>query len=191
MKVCFATHNTHKLKEIRQMLPDGFELLGLDDLNLTEDIPETSDTIEGNSRMKTRYVYNKHHLACFGDDTGLEVDALNGEPGVYSARYAGDEKNSTANMDLLLKRLSSEKNRSARFKTVITYIDHSGVEKQFTGIVEGEITHEKAGGEGFGYDPIFRPSGYQKTFAEMSAEEKNKISHRARAFQQLVGYLKG
>lgn len=190
MKIYFATHNKNKLKEIQQLLPAGFELLGLDDLQLNEDIPETADTIEENSRMKTRYVYDRYKVACFGDDTGLEVDALNGEPGVYSARYAGEEKDSNANMDLLLRKLALEKNRKARFKTVITYIAPSGAEKQFTGTVEGEITKGKTGGEGFGYDPVFKPIGHERTFAEMSPEEKNKISHRARAFQKLIDYLR-
>lgn len=172
------------------MLPESFEILGLDDLNLHEEIPETAETIEGNSHMKTAYVFNKNGVACFGDDTGLEVDALDGAPGVYSARFAGPECDSNKNMDLLLQKLSGKENRSARFKTVITYINESGESTQFTGIVEGDITSEKSGNAGFGYDPIFKPKGYQVTFAEMSSEEKNAISHRGRAFQQLINYLK-
>lgn len=190
MKLYFATHNSNKLKEIQKLLPQGMELLGLDSLGLNEDIPETADTIEGNSQMKTRYVYERHGVACFGDDTGLEVDALNGEPGVFSARYAGPQKDSEDNMKLLLERMTGHTNRSARFKTVITYIDSDGNEKQFTGIAEGTITEQRAGAEGFGYDPIFQPLGYDRTFAEMSAEEKNSISHRGKAFAQLVDYLK-
>lgn len=190
MKVYFATHNQNKLKEIQQLLPPEIELLGLGELSLHEEIPETADTIEENSRMKTRYVHDKHHVACFGDDTGLEVDMLGGEPGVYSARYAGAQKDSHANMDLLLEKLAGETNRTARFKTVITYIDSSGREHQFTGTVEGEITLEKSGTGGFGYDPVFKPHGSERTFAEMSPEEKNSISHRARAFRQLVQFLR-
>lgn len=189
MEIYFATHNQNKVKEIAKLLPEGMELRSLDDLNLHEDIPETASTIEGNSEMKTKYVHDKHKVACFGDDTGLEVDALGGEPGVFSARYAGPQKNNEDNMNLLLKNLSAETNRRARFKTVITYIDVDGTAQQFTGLAEGIITEKKSGNEGFGYDPIFQPEGYSITFADMSAEEKNKISHRAKAFQQLVNFL--
>ena len=146
--------------------------------------------IEGNSLMKTEYVYKKHRVACFGDDTGLEVDALNGEPGVYSARYAGPQKSSEDNMSLLLSKLEGVQNRKARFKTVITFFDENGEISQFTGIATGGITNTKSGSEGFGYDPIFQPDGYPVTFAEMSAEDKNKISHRGKAFEQLVNFLK-
>lgn len=190
MKIYFATHNANKLKEIQKLLPSGLELLGLDELGVDEDIPETADTIEGNSLMKTQYVWDRYQVACFGDDTGLEVDALDGEPGVYSARYAGPGRDSKDNMDLLLKKLEGIDERTARFKTVITYIDESGKEHQFTGIAEGVITTEKSGAKGFGYDPVFKPEGYQETFAEMSAEQKNKISHRGKAFEQLVNFLK-
>lgn len=190
MTLYFATHNHNKLREISKLLPEGLNLLGLGDLNLHEEIPETAETIAGNSLMKTQYVYQKHGVACFGDDTGLVVDALNGEPGVYSARYAGPQKDSNDNMDLLLSRLLGHANRSARFVTVITYIDINGETKQFTGVAEGVITPSKSGREGFGYDPIFQPKGFDVTFAEMSAEEKNEISHRARAFKQLVDYLR-
>ena len=189
MVVYFATHNQNKVKEIAKLLPEGMELRSLDELNLHEDIPETADTIEGNSLMKTQYVYDKHQVACFGDDTGLEVQALNGEPGVYSARYAGPHKDSHDNMDLLLSKLGSSVERDARFKTVITYISAEGIVHQFTGIAEGSITNEKSGQEGFGYDPIFQPKGYDITFAEMSANEKNQISHRGKAFQQLIKFL--
>ncbi len=189
MTIYFATHNQNKVKEIAKLLPEGMELRSLDDLDLHEDIPETADTIEGNSLMKTEYVFNKHGVACFGDDTGLEVDALNGEPGVFSARYAGPQKNSEDNMNLLMSKLEGLSDRSARFKTVITFIDENGTATQFTGIAEGSITPKKSGNEGFGYDPIFQPEGYSITFAEMSAEEKNKISHRGKAFTQLVNFL--
>jgi XTP/dITP diphosphohydrolase len=189
MKLYFATHNPNKLKEIAKMLPAGIELLGLADLGLTEDIPETSDTIEGNSLQKTQYVFDKHGVACFGDDTGLEVAALKGAPGVYSARYAGPQCDSNDNMNLLLENLKGEKKRSARFKTVITYINAKGESKQFTGLANGVITETLSGKEGFGYDPIFLPDGKSKTFAEMPSYEKNKISHRARAFAQLIEYL--
>jgi XTP/dITP diphosphohydrolase len=189
MKLYFATHNPNKLKEIAKMLPAGIELLGLADLGLTEDIPETSDTIEGNSLHKTQYVFDKHGVACFGDDTGLEVAALKGAPGVYSARYAGPQCDSNDNMNLLLENLKGEKKRSARFKTVITYINAKGESKQFTGLANGVITETLSGKEGFGYDPIFLPDGKNKTFAEMPSYEKNKISHRARAFAQLIEYL--
>ncbi|HCX24841.1 MAG: non-canonical purine NTP pyrophosphatase, RdgB/HAM1 family [Flammeovirgaceae bacterium] len=190
MILYFASHNQNKVKEIAKLLPQGMELRSLDDLNLHEDIPETASTIEGNSLMKTEYVYKKHRVACFGDDTGLEVDALNGEPGVYSARYAGPQKSSEDNMSLLLSKLEGVQNRKARFKTVITFFDENGEISQFTGIATGGITNTKSGSEGFGYDPIFQPDGYPVTFAEMSAEDKNKISHRGKAFEQLVNFLK-
>lgn len=189
MTLCFATHNRNKLEEIRKEVPKGVRLIGLDELGITEDIPETGDTIEGNSLMKTVYVFEKHGVACFGDDTGLEVEALHNEPGVYSARYAGIQRSSEDNMNLLLQKLEGVSNRRARFKTVITYIDEAGVTKQFTGLVAGEITLRRAGVKGFGYDPIFRPEGAEKTFAEMEPSEKNAISHRARAFRQLIDYL--
>jgi len=190
MVIYFATHNANKLREIGQMMPDGIELRGLDDLNLHEEIPETADTIEGNSLMKTQYVFDKHAVACFGDDTGLEVEALGGEPGVCSARYAGPANDSKANMALLLEKLGDTTNRTARFKTVITYINEQGEAKQFTGIAEGKITHESSGKEGFGYDPIFIPEGEKRTFAEMSPAEKNAVSHRAKAFKQFIQYLR-
>ena len=190
MILYFASHNQNKVKEIAKLLPQGMELRSLDDLNLHEDIPETASTIEGNSLMKTEYVYKKHRVACFGDDTGLEVDALNGEPGVYSARYAGPQKSSEDNMSLLLSKLEGVQNRKARFKTVITFFDENGEISQFTGIATGGITNTKSGSEGFGYDPSFQPDGYPVTFAEMSAEDKNKISHRGKAFEQLVNFLK-
>ncbi|MEP4535249.1 MAG: RdgB/HAM1 family non-canonical purine NTP pyrophosphatase [Cyclobacteriaceae bacterium] len=189
MKICFATHNQNKAKEIRQLLPAGFELITLDDLGQTEEIPEDGLTIEENSGIKANYVFEKFNVACFADDTGLEVKALNGEPGVYSARYAGEPKDNEANIDLLLKNLESKSDRSAAFKTVITYIDESGRSMQFTGIAPGQIIQERTGAEGFGYDPVFLPAGHQKTFAQMTAEEKNAISHRGLAFRKFLDHL--
>lgn len=189
MTLCFATHNLNKLREIQQLLPAGIDLVGLDAAGITEEIPETADTIEGNSALKARYVFEKTGIPCFADDTGLEVDALEGRPGVYSARYAGESKDAHANMNLLLRELGETDARGAQFKTVITYIDAAGTAHQFTGIVRGQITREKHGSEGFGYDPVFCPDGHEVTFAEMSAAAKNQISHRGRAFTQLVQFL--
>ena len=192
-KIVFATNNAHKLAEIREMLAGtGIEVQSLADIGCHEDIPETSATIEGNARQKAEYIYNKYGACCFADDTGLEVAALGGEPGVYSARYAGGEgHDSEANMAKLLAKLDGEDDRRARFRTVIALTQGGdGGTIEFEGIVTGEITRERRGGEGFGYDPIFRPDGYAETFAEMGHEEKNKISHRARAVAKLVEYLK-
>ena len=188
MRLVFATHNKNKLEEIKNMLPDYIELLSLTEIGCHEDIAETADTIDGNAILKAKYVTEKYGYNCFADDTGLEVESLNGEPGAYSARYAGEEKNNDANIEKLLKNLKEKHNRSARFKTVIALSlnDH---ESLFTGICKGEITEEKRGEKGFGYDPIFLPEGKNKTFAEMNSHEKNEISHRARAFKQLVSYL--
>lgn len=193
MKIVFATNNRNKLAEIREMLGDKIEVMSLADINCHEDIPETSDTLEGNALQKAHYVYDKYGMSCFADDTGLEVDALGGEPGVYSARYAGGEgHDSEANMAKLMDKLGDNDNRKARFRTVIALITGSGEDdvKLFEGVAEGYIIREKRGGEGFGYDPIFRPEGYDKTFAELGHEIKNKISHRAKAVQKLVEYLK-
>lgn len=192
MKIVFATNNKNKLAEIRDMLGDKIEVMSLADINCHEDIPETADTLEGNALQKARYVFDKYGMSCFADDTGLEVDALGGEPGVYSARYAGGEgHDSEANMAKLMQKLGDNDNRKARFRTVIALITGSGDGvKLFEGVAEGDIIREKRGGEGFGYDPIFRPEGYDKTFAELGHEIKNKISHRARAVQKLVEYLK-
>ncbi len=193
MKIVFATNNKNKLAEIRDMLGDKIEVMSLADINCHEDIPETADTLEGNALQKARYVFDKYGMSCFADDTGLEVDALGGEPGVYSARYAGGEgHDSEANMAKLMQKLGDNDNRKARFRTVIALITVSGDDgvKLFEGVAEGDIIREKRGGEGFGYDPIFRPEGYDKTFAELGHEIKNKISHRARAVQKLVEYLK-
>ncbi len=189
MKICFASHNPHKLEEIKQLMPAGFEVVSLTDLGVLEEIEETGSTLEENSMLKAEYVYNKHRISVFADDSGLEVEALGGEPGVYSARYAGPQKNSEDNMDLLLEKLVEKKNRSACFKAIITYINETGTVIQFEGRVDGDIRNEKTGNGGFGYDPIFQPSGYNVTFAQMSDEEKNAISHRARAIEKFIKYL--
>jgi len=188
MKICFATQNINKTKEVNQLLDGHFSVINLHDLNYLEDIPETASTLEGNSRLKARFSFKKFGMPSFADDSGLEVDALQGEPGVYSARYAGGERSDIANMQKLLRNLEGKANRSAQFKTVITLTWRNG-EKQFTGIVRGKIIHEMKGKDGFGYDPIFVPDGYDCTFAEMSREEKNKISHRAIAVKKLVEFL--
>jgi len=188
MKIIFASHNQNKVKEIQNLLGNEIQLLSLTELGLEEDIPETANTIEGNSLLKAKYIWEKYQMTCFADDTGLEIEALNGEPGVFSARYAGDKKNDDANIDKVLFKLSGHENRNARFKTVITLINE-GQEFQFTGIVNGEIGSEKIGQNGFGYDPIFVPEKQGKTFAEMTLNEKNLFSHRARAFQQLVNFI--
>ena len=232
-QIVFATNNQHKLEEIRSILGDDFEVLSLSDIGCHEDIPETSDTLEGNAMQKAQYVFDKYGYDCFADDTGLEVDALGGEPGIYSARYAaldGDDSishDSEANMAKLLRKLEGVENRKARFRTVIALITHpqslpkggksdmisvnkgnktslpsGGIEGGynpspregnrvgFEGIVNGSIIRERRGGEGFGYDPIFQPEGYDKTFAELGSEIKNHISHRARAVEKLAHYLK-
>lgn len=189
MKLVFATNNQHKLKELQAILGESFELMSLNDIGCYEEIPEEQPTLEGNASQKASYVYEKFGYSCFADDTGLEIEALNGEPGVYSARYAGAAKDSQANMNKVLEKLKSTEHRKARFRTVISLV-LNGEEKQFDGIVEGKITKEKRGNSGFGYDPIFLPAGYEETFAEMDLSAKNKISHRARAVQKLVEYLK-
>lgn len=171
------------------MVPPIVRLLGLKDINCIEEIPETQPTIEGNASQKAFYVYEKYGHNCFADDTGLEVEALDGRPGVYSARYAGEEKNAGLNMDKILAELNGISNRKARFKTVVSLVI-DGKERQFEGLVNGVILHEKRGGKGFGYDPIFQPDGHTRSFAEMGLEEKNKISHRALAVNKLVEYLK-
>ena len=189
MKLVFATNNRHKLAELQAILGDRFELLSLDDIGCNEEIPEDQPTLEGNSRQKAFYIFDRYGLTCFADDTGLEIDALNGNPGVFSARYAGKDKDSNANMDKVLNQLEKINNRKARFRTVITLII-DGEEKLFEGIVEGKIIREKRGKGGFGYDPIFVPDGFDHTFAEMQPDDKNKISHRGRAVEKLVHYLK-
>lgn len=193
MKIVFATNNQHKLSEIRQILGNRVEVLSLKDIGCDVDIPETGTTLEENALQKAQYIYDNYHIDVFADDTGLEVDALNGAPGVYSARYASMENcsashDSEANMVRLLKELGDNNNRRARFRTVIALIQQGKVH-EFEGIVNGKIISERRGGEGFGYDPIFQPDGYDQTFAEMGAETKNQISHRARATQKLANYL--
>lgn len=188
MKLIFATHNPNKLKEIQSLLPESIELLSLIDIGCSEEIPETSDTIEGNALQKARYVKENFGYDCFADDTGLEVEALNGAPGVYSARYAGEQKNDDANIEKLLSKLEQESNRSAQFKTVIALI-WNGKEMLFEGICKGQIGLKKKGNNGFGYDPIFIPAGYDETFAEITLDEKNKIGHRGKAVRKLVDFL--
>jgi len=188
MKLVFATNNPNKLKELQALVGDKYQLLGLKDIGCFEEIPEEHPTLEGNARQKAFYVYEKYGYSCFADDTGLEVEALNGEPGVYSARYAGEEKDASANMNKLLHEMAKIKNRKARFRTVISLVIN-GKEEQFEGIAKGEITREKCGDSGFGYDPVFMPDGFSNTFAEMELQDKNKISHRGRAVQKLVRHL--
>ncbi|MBV8390142.1 MAG: non-canonical purine NTP diphosphatase [Mucilaginibacter sp.] len=188
LKLVFATNNRHKLEEVSHKIGDHFELLTLNDIGCTEDIEETGSTFKENATIKSKYVYDKYHLNCFGDDSGLVVDALNGEPGIYSARYAGEHGNHAANIEKVLTGLAGVENRKARFVTVISLI-WDGKEHVFEGVVEGTIRHETTGAGGFGYDPIFQPDGYDITFAEMSMDEKNKISHRARAMEKLIAFL--
>ena len=203
MKIVFATNNQHKLSEIRQILGSRVEVLSLKDIGCDVDIPETGTTIEANALIKAQYVYDHYHIDCFADDTGLEVEALNGAPGVYSARYAAVDyaavgyaatpsqpldHDSEANMTRLLRELGENNNRRARFRTVIALIQQGEVH-EFEGIVDGQIIRERRGGEGFGYDPIFQPDGYDQTFAELGLDIKNQISHRARATAKLADYL--
>lgn len=188
-KLVFATNNAHKLEEIKSILGDKVEILSLADIDCHADIPETADTLEGNARQKAMYVYTHYGMDCFADDTGLEVDALGGAPGVHSARYASEKgHDSQANMEKLLREMEEKNDRKAQFRTIISLIE-KGEEKQFEGIVRGEILRERKGNSGFGYDPVFRPEGYDKTFAELGNEIKNKISHRARAVAALCEYL--
>lgn len=189
MELVFATNNKHKLEEIQAILGNHFKILSLNDIGCNEDIPEEQETLEGNASQKSFYIYNKFGYNCFADDTGLEIDSLNGEPGVYSARYAGEEKSAEANMDKVLEKLAKIKNRNARFRTVISLVI-DGNEELFEGIVEGEILSEKKGISGFGYDPVFQPKGFDQTFAEMNLTDKNKISHRGRAVEKLINHLK-
>lgn len=187
-KIVFATNNAHKLEEIREIMGDSWQVLSLSDIDCHDDIPETADTLEGNAIQKAMFVKEHYGYDCFADDTGLLVNALDGAPGVYSARYAGPGHDSAANMALLLRNMRGKDNRKARFSTVIALIEDSSL-KTFEGSVSGEIIEEAAGTEGFGYDPVFRPDGYDVTFAQMSAEEKNAISHRGRAVARLIDYL--
>ncbi|MEM9076521.1 MAG: non-canonical purine NTP diphosphatase [Bacteroidota bacterium] len=189
MKLVFATHNKKKLEEVRQILPSSFELLSLDDIGCHEEIPETGETLEENAKLKSDYVTYNYGLNCFSDDTGLLVDALDGAPGVYSARFAGEQKSSEANMDKVLRLLQGKSNRNAHFKTII-HLNLHGKSRVFEGSVHGEITEKWMGSGGFGYDPIFKPEGYQKTFGLLSADIKNSISHRGKAIQKLMQFLK-
>jgi XTP/dITP diphosphohydrolase len=188
MQLVFASNNKNKILEIQSILPETIKILSLEDIGCLEEIPETADTIEGNAILKANYVTRNYGYDCFADDTGLEVAILNGEPGVYSARYAGEQRNDDDNMNKLLEVLSDKNNRNAQFKTVIA-MNMNGEQVLFTGIAEGEITLEKTGNKGFGYDPIFQPFGYKETFAELSLEIKNEISHRGKATLQLINFL--
>ena len=188
MKLVFASNNKNKIKEIQLLVPASIEIVSLEDIGCTEDIPETADTIEGNAILKANYVTEKYGLNCFADDTGLEVEALNGAPGVYSARYAGEPKDDNNNMNELLFQLEKETNRNANVKTVIA-LNLNGKQELFVGIIFGKITREKVGTNGFGYDPIFVAEGYEKTFAELDMEEKSNISHRGIAVKQLITFL--
>ncbi|AIZ64635.1 deoxyribonucleotide triphosphate pyrophosphatase [Hymenobacter sp. DG25B] len=190
MRLCFASNNAHKLDEIRPLLPAGVELLSLADIGCAEELPETQETLEGNARQKAEYVWEHYGVACFADDTGLEVEALNGAPGVYSARYAGPQRNAADNVALLLQELQGQPNRRAQFRTVVALVLPDGRRPVFEGAVEGQITEELHGEGGFGYDPVFRPEQHQRTFAEMPLAEKNTMSHRARAVEKLVAFLR-
>jgi XTP/dITP diphosphohydrolase len=188
VKFCFATNNDNKIKEVSHLLGNEFQLLGLKDIGCYEELREEQSTLEGNAEQKAAYVFENYKISCFADDTGLEVEALNSEPGVFSARYAGPQRSDEDNMALLLERLDSSPNRKARFRTVIcAFIDDQ--KHFFEGIVEGEIASTHNGDKGFGYDPIFIPKGYSQTFAQMSLAEKNKISHRSIAVRKLVDFL--
>lgn len=189
MKLVFASNNKNKIKEIQLLVPSTIQILSLEDIGCTEEIPETAYTIEGNAILKANYVTEKYGYDCFADDSGLEVDALNGEPGVFSARYAGEPKNDDNNMNKLLSNLKDKTNRKANFKTVIC-LNYKGQQHLFTGIINGKIIDEKIGTNGFGYDPIFVANDYTKTFAELSIEEKSNISHRGIAVKQLIEFLK-
>lgn len=188
LQLVFASNNNNKIKEIQQLVPTDIQILSLKDIGCEADIPETADTIEGNAILKANYVTEHYGYPCFADDSGLEIDALNGAPGVYSARYAGSQRNDNDNMNKVLEKLQNETNRKANFKTVIA-LNMNGEQHLFTGIINGEIIHEKRGTNGFGYDPVFVADGYQKTFAELTMEEKSTISHRGKALKQLVSFL--
>ena len=188
MKLVFATHNKNKLKEVKALMPSHITLLSLTDIGCFEEIPETANTIEGNALLKANFVKNNYGYSCFADDTGLEVASLNNEPGVYSARYAGPENNAEANMSKLLDNLENKSDRDARFKTAISLVMNTE-ERMFLGICEGEITRNKKGDSGFGYDPIFQPKGYNTTFSEMTLTQKSEISHRGKAVRLLIDFL--
>ena len=187
-RLVFATNNAHKLEEIRQIIPEHYEVRSLNDIGCETDIPETGTTLEANAGQKSFYIWESYGLNCFADDTGLEIEALNDEPGVYSARYAGEERSALANMKKVLMLMEHQSNRKARFRTVISLI-LEGVEHQFEGVVKGTISTHMTGSSGFGYDPIFVPDGYSRSFAEMSADEKNQVSHRGRAVEKLMHFL--
>ena len=188
-RLVIASNNAHKIAEIRPLLGPDIQILSLQDIGCHEELPETTSTLEGNSLQKARYVFDHYGYACFADDTGLEVSGLNGAPGVDSAHYAGPQRSHADNIALLLGNLEGQLHRGARFRTIITLVDEQGAVHTFEGIVEGEITTQKAGSEGFGYDPVFRPVGFDKTFAQMSMEEKNSLSHRGRAVGKLIDFL--
>ena len=188
MELIFATNNPHKTREIQALVPENIKILGLKDIGFHGDIPENQSTLEGNAHEKAGFIYERFGKSCFADDTGLEIDALKGDPGVYSARYAGGAKDPQANMDKVLRKLEGASNRKARFRCVISLIV-DGEKKLFEGVVNGQILHEKRGSEGFGYDPIFLPDGYDQTFAEMPLDLKNKISHRSQAINKLTDYI--
>lgn len=188
MKICLATNNFNKVQEIKSILNNRIEILSLADINCTEELPETQKTLEGNSLQKADYIHKNYHVNSLADDTGLEVFSLDGAPGVFSAMYAGNHRSNEDNMALLLNNLKEKENRKAQFKTIITLIINGRI-RQFEGVVMGKITEEKRGSHGFGYDPVFLPDGFQKTFGEMSEEEKNKISHRGIAIRKLATYL--
>ena len=189
MKLVFATNNNNKILEVQQLLPSTVEIISLESIGCFEEIPETAATIEENAIMKANYITQKYGYDCFADDTGLEVEALDGAPGVISARYAGEQRNADDNMDKLLHALTDKTNRNAQFKTVIA-LNLNGEQQLFTGIARGEITLEKTGNQGFGYDPIFKPKDHEATFAQLSIEEKGLISHRGKATEQLIAFLK-
>jgi XTP/dITP diphosphohydrolase len=188
MKLVFASNNKNKIQEIQALVPKTIQIVSLEDIGCTEEIPETADTIEGNAILKANYITEKYGYDCFADDTGLEVETLNGAPGVYSARYAGEQKDANDNMDKLLSELKDKSNRKANFKTVIA-LNLNGKQNLFTGIINGKIIEEKIGTNGFGYDPIFVAEGYEKTFAELTMEEKSTISHRGIAVKELILFL--
>ena len=191
IKICFASNNINKINELNNMLGSSFKIVGLKDLGITEDIPETGDTLEQNSALKAQYVFDRFQIPVFADDSGLLVDVLGGEPGVYSARYAGPSRDDEKNIDLLLEKLSHHSKRAARFETVITLIEGSKIQHQFKGTIHGEISLQRKGNNGFGYDPVFVPKERNCTFAEMTPEEKNQISHRYLAVKKLISHLKG
>ena len=189
MQLVFASNNPNKIKEIQLLLPNSIKILSLSDIGCDEEIPETADTIEGNAILKANYITSNYGYDCFADDTGLEVEALNGEPGVHSARYAGEQRNDSDNIDKLLTNLDGKSSRNAQFKTVIT-LNLNGKQYLFTGIAKGEIITKRRGNQGFGYDPIFKPEGYNETFAEIPIDQKSAISHRGKATQLLINFLK-